>query len=79
MNGNSQRKNYTWVIILAVLLVVVGGVIVYFVNFRNNDTPNDEIETKDNNKYLAYRLAGNSLEDFDLYFLQLENEKKNML
>ena len=34
---------------------------------------------EDNNKYLAYRLAGNSLEDFDLYFLQLENEKKNML
>ncbi len=79
MNGNSQRKNYTWVIILAVLLVIIGGVIIYFVKFRNNDTPNDEIETKDNNKYLAYRLAGNSLEDFDLYFLQLENEKKNML
>ena len=79
MDRNSQRKNYTLVIILAVLLVVVGGVIVYFVKFRNNDTPNDEIETKDNNKYLAYRLAGNSLEDFDLYFLQLENEKKNKL
>ena len=79
MDRNSQRKNYTWIIILAVLLVVVGGVIVYFVKFRNNDTPNDEIETKDNNKYLAYRLAGNSLEDFDLYFLQLENEKKNKL
>ena len=79
MDRNSQRKNYTWIIILAVLLVAVGGVIVYFVKFRNNDTPNDEIETKDNNKYLAYRLAGNSLEDFDLYFLQLENEKKNKL
>lgn len=79
MDRNSQRKNYTWIIILAVLLVIVGGVIVYFVKFRNNDTPNDEIETKDNNKYLAYRLAGNSLEDFDLYFLQLENEKKNKL
>lgn len=79
MDRNSQRKNYTLVIILAALLVVVGGVIVYFFKFRNNDTPNDEIETKDNNKYLAYRLVGNSLEDFDLYFLQLENEKKNML
>ena len=79
MDRNSQRKNYTWIIILAVLLVVVGGVIVYFVKFRNKNTPNDEIETKDNNKYLAYRLAGNSLEDFDLYFLQLENEKKNKL
>lgn len=79
MDRNSQRKNYTLVIILTALLVVVGGVIVYFVNFRNNDTPNDEIETKDNNKYSAHRLAGNSLEDFDLYFLQLENEKKNML
>lgn len=79
MDRNLQRKNYTLVIILAVLLVIIGGVIVYFVKFRNNDTPNNEIETKDNNKYLAYRLAGNSLEDFDLYFLQLENEKKNML
>ena len=79
MDRNSQRKNYTLVIILAALLVVVGCVIVYFVKFRNNDTPNNEIETKDNNKYLAYRLAGNSLEDFDLHFLQLENEKKNML
>ena len=66
MDRNSQRKNYTWIIILAVLLVVVGGVIVYFVKFKNNVTPNDEIETKDNNKYLAYRLGGNSLEDFDL-------------
>ena len=79
MDRNSQRKNYTLVIILAVLLVIIGGVIVYFVKFRNNATPNNEIETKDKNKYLTYRLAGNSLEDFDLYFLQLENEKKNML
>ena len=79
MDRSSQRKNYTWIIILAVLLVVVGGVIVYFVKFRNNDTPNDEIETKDNNKYLAYRIASNSLEDFDFYFLQLVNEKKNKL
>ena len=31
------------------------------------------------NQYSAYRLSGNSLEDFDLFFLQLENEKKNKI
>ena len=48
----------------------------------DKDEPVSSTETKkeDNNEYLAYRLSGNSLvEDFDLYFLQLENKKENKI
>ena len=65
-------------IALAVVIVVcLGGLI-----FLNGDSQNKDKKTTKTTekakKYLSeYRLSGNSLEDFDLYFLQLENNPKN--
>lgn len=75
-----KKKNNNFGIIMAlILLVAIISICVYFGIFKNNDATSGNKEIQNNNQYLAYRLSGNSLEDFDLYFLQLENEKKNKL
>lgn len=68
------EKNNLVLIIIGALLVIAIFACIYFIKFKqtNIKTPND-------NKNSTYRLSGNSLEDFDLYFLQLENERKNKL
>ncbi len=65
---------------LAVVLVVgLGGMLL----LNGNSKGKDGKTTKTTNKvkeYLSdYRLSGNSLEDFDLYFLQLENSHQNII
>ena len=72
-----EKKNSKALIIIIVLLVILAFIIVYFVKFSDKNNSTGKNEAQNNNKYLAYRLSGNSLEDFDLYFLQLENEEKN--
>ena len=72
-----EKKNSKALIIIIVLLVILAFIIVYFVKFSDKNNSTGKNEVQNNNKYLAYRLSGNSLEDFDLYFLQLENEEKN--
>ena len=79
-NITEEKKKHNIIPIIIIFLLVIaisGGV--YFVKFKDKDTSSEKIEVQNNNKYLAYRLSGNSLEAFDLYFLQLENEKKNKL
>ena len=79
MEGTQKKKGNPIGIIAIILLIVIIVVFVYFVIFKGKDTSSGKIEVQNNNQYLAYRLSGNSLEDFDLYFLQLENEKKNKI
>lgn len=79
MEGNQKKKGNSITIIAIILLIVIIFVFVYFVIFKDKDTSSGKIEVQNNNQYLSYRLSGNSLEDFDLYFLQLENEKKNKI
>ena len=66
---------------------------IYFFKIKDNNTTTSKVgdkkddnslTDKDKDKDLSdenynnkYKLSGNSLEDFDLYFLQLENERKN--
>ena len=87
-NANSQvpvsteekKKNKALLIIvwlfLGVGLLVLVGVYV-FPNFMNK--PDTSTTTKQDNKeyFSEYRMTGNSLENFDLSFLKLENEEKN--
>ena len=77
---NNQKKNSNiWLIIVIILLVAAVAAWVYFVllNGGNGNDLKYETEVNSENKYLTYSLSGNSLEEFDLYFLQLENEKVN--
>ena len=76
----NNKKGLVIGVVLLVILVACGGVLM----FLNKDKLFKKKETKENSvdmKIVAsnYRMSGNSLENFDLYFMQLENGKKNMV
>lgn len=68
-----------FIIILLIVAMVV--VVVYFKNEKPNtiESKVNNTEITDTKKAFKYALKGNSLEDFDLRFLQLENERKNKI
>lgn len=72
------KKRNTIIITIIILLTVI-ILVIYFVISKEKSSSNEKIEIKNNNQYLMYRLSGNSLENFDLRFLQLENEKENKI
>lgn len=75
-----KKKNKSAIVIIIILLIIVAIVSVYFLYFKDGNLQlKDKKEVQKTNQYSAYRLSGNSLEDFDLYFLQLENERKNKI
>lgn len=84
MNEDKVKKKNTkkGIIIGLVILVLIllSGFI--FLKFKDkNDNSNDnnihKEEVKKENKYSKYTLNSNTLEEFDLYFLQLENDMTN--
>lgn len=62
-------------IILLILAIIGAGT--YYFYFKDRKKSADV--TIDSNKYLAYKLLSNGLEEFDLYFLKLNNTKLNKL
>ena len=66
------------IILLITAMVVVAG---YFKNEKPNtgESKVGDTEVTDTKKAFKYALKSNSLEDFDLRFLQLENERKNKI
>lgn len=78
------------VLIIAIALIgLMAGVIFYLKMENTNIAKNNEVkqidkntvtEAAENNKQaFKYALNGNSLEDFDIRFLQLENTKENKI
>ena len=69
------------IVLVLLLLLVLGGLGVVFGPKLLNEVGKKEkdktIETDSKKVSSSYRLSGNGLEDFDIYFLQLENEEKN--
>ena len=79
-----KKKNIKLIVLLSILLLIGIGVGIYLIlNNKNNiqkpdELPNHETKNEEKNEdYLAYKLTGNSISDFDLYFLKLENNGKN--
>ena len=69
---------------IAASLVIVGflGIGLYATKFKKNDVIAEKeknTETTETQKAFKYALKSNSLEDFDLRFLQLENTKVNKI
>ena len=93
VNKNNKNKKKKIIIIAIVLLIVATIGCIYFFKIKDNNTTTSKVGDKkdgnsltdkdkdkdlsDENYHNKYKLSGNSLEDFDLYFLQLENERKN--
>ena len=68
------------VCIVVVLMLVIVGLIGYkAVNSLINKTKQTVVATEKPVQASDYRLSGNGLEDFDLYFLQLENKQENVI
>ena len=67
-----------FVIRIIVILLLVGGIFgsVYFLNNKKTD---EKITSQEKEVSSPYRLTNNDLNDFDLYFMQLENNEKNMV
>lgn len=82
-NEKNSKKTNNSLIIIAVLLIALSACILFVIytnrsiNKDNNNSNN--IKTDSNKVYSMYRMSGNSIEDFDLSFLQLENSNKNIL
>ena len=70
-----KGKRVVFVIILIILIIALVGVYFYFNNNKKEDTKVDT-DKKDVSKYV---LKDNSLQDFDLRFLQLENKEVNKI
>ena len=80
-----KKKKSTIGIPILILLFICAGVAAYFCFFQNNEEEdlkeNEEqkVQTDSTPVYSSYRMSGNSIEDFDLYFLKLENASKNIV
>ena len=71
-----KKKNPVAKVIIILLVLILVGVLGYiaFLKFK----PDNKTATAEKEDYQSeYRLSGNGLENFDLYFLKLENEAKN--
>ena len=74
-------------VIILVLLLAGLGVFLYFTLGNKEEKPAEKPEKKPNTEeveedptnYLAYQIKGNAIGDFDLQFLKLENNKKNVV
>jgi len=76
-----KKKSKTAVIIGVVCIVIalLGiAAVVAFVTLRGN-TNKEKAKVDKPVTASPYQLSGNGLENFDLYFMQLENNKKNMV
>ena len=70
-----KKKGKGKLILLLLLVLVICSVVVYFVFFTEKE---EKEPTKKPEKVSSeYRMSGNGLENFDLFFLQLENQEKN--
>ena len=69
-----KKKN----IVKIVLLIIIIAIWIYlFVIKDSNNKENIDGEVSNSDSY--YQLNNNNLDDFDLYFMQLENNNENIL
>lgn len=73
--NKSSKKINIWLLLLVFVVAFIIGYLLSSITDNNNDDNDIEIDAEI--KKSAYWISGNSLEPFDLYFLQLENLKKN--
>ena len=83
-NNSSNNKKKILFIILVIVLIAIIVFGIYFLlkddklaPSKPTDKPDNKVEVEYKNPYSAYRLSGNSLENFDLHFLKTENGQVN--
>ena len=75
------KKNNTWVVVLLSVCIVALIVAIVWVLLLPKDKKeqNSSISNDSKEYYSNYKIKGNSLDNFDLYFMKLENEEKNKI
>lgn len=73
-NTNNKHKKKIILIIILLVIVLIACTVILVINNDNSKSSN---EINSETKKSEYWISGNSLEAFDLYFLQLENGEKN--
>lgn len=66
------KKKKIIIAIIIILIILGAGTYFIFSQKENQEGPKEII-----NEYTKYRLSGSAISDFDLFFLQLENEEIN--
>lgn len=80
-----NKKKLKTITTVIILLIVVALSFLVYKNYQDSLKTNPEdkdkgtIKTEKDEVYSEYRINSNALEDFDLYFLQLENNQKNKI
>ena len=77
---NKSKKKGPIILIIMLLLLIIGGVVSIII-FKPFDKKNKEKTVVDTPKEVKsdYRMSGNNLSAFDLYFLKIENNEKNLI
>ena len=75
----NTKKGIIIGLVILVLILLSGFIFLKFKDKKDNSNDNNinKEEVKKENKYSKYTLNSNTLEEFDLYFLQLENDITN--
>lgn len=73
-----KGKKKSIILVLVLLILALAGTLGYYFYSNMKPEPDKKTNTSESKEYSSgYRLSGNGLEDFDLYFLKIENEAKN--
>lgn len=76
--GNKKKITF-WICFVIISVACIVGEI-FFLNNLNKKKPKKDPIVSENEKYTSpYKMSGNSLENFDLQFLKLENEEVNKI
>lgn len=70
-----------FIIKVVAILLLVGGVFgsIYFLDNKNDEKVTSQITSQKKEVASPFRITNNDLNDFDLYFMQLENNEENMV
>lgn len=76
-----EKKNKKIVIAIICIVLVVIGVVLAIILLSKDKSNEGEKEVKKTPEVMEspYSLSGNSLDDFDLYFMQLNNKEENVV
>ena len=78
--GKKKKKKTIITTFVVILILILCGILAYYFLFLKKDNGKNKNQNV-NNIILEseYEMSGNELEDFDLAFLKLENNEKNMI
>ena len=77
MNKKKKKIMIISLIVIVIIAIAVAVILLTTGDKTDDDRKNNEVTSEV--KESAYKMSGNALENFDLYFLQLENEKVNKI